>query len=191
MTARLLTSQTLYFVAAYFDCRLSTLAPLHSIRGQNLEEIAERVVEHAWRHSRRDSLAMELTYALPSQVQNDQGPPEEGPAPELNAISLAIPSSIVEELLTGTGSSALPVMPAVHDYLALHTSIHLSRLTLIRVGVANVFLGAPTSTANSSGKASSGEVRLKISRQAEGQGQAALLVAILQQLVRIADEEAW
>lgn len=190
VTGRLLTSQTLSFLAAYFDCRISSLAPLHGIRGKNLQDIAEGVVKHA--RQRTDHLAMELTFALPSKV-NPFGDSSEtiiGPAPELNTISLSVPAKVTEEIMDGR-SHDTPTMPAIHHYLSSHTSIQLSRLTLTRVGIANVYLGAPTSTASPSGKASSGEVRLKISRDADGTCQDDLIEAVLLQFIQVAEKEQW
>lgn len=54
-------------------------------------------------------------------------------------------------------------MPGIQQYLALHASIQLNRLTLVRVGVANIFIGVPTATSLISPTGQiSGEVRLKI-----------------------------
>lgn len=189
IAARTLTSQTLYFVTAYFDCRLSPLAPLHGIRGRNLEELAEAVAAHARKQS--NVLAMELTYALPDTVDPfDDEQIMEGPAPELNTISLSVPGQVTEELLQGS-SLDTPVMPAIQRYLSEHTSFQLSRLILTRVGVANVYLGAPTSIVTPAGKPSAGELRLKISRDANNESQSNLVETIISQIVQIAGEEEW
>jgi hypothetical protein len=187
--ARLLTSQTLYFVAAYFDCRISPLAPLHGIRGKNLEDIAEGVAAHARKQS--NHLAMELTFALPDRVDSfNDGNTVEGPAPGLNTISLSIPGAVMEELLSDTPPNT-PLMPAVHRYLSMHTSIPLARLTLIRVGVANVYIGTPTSIVTPAGRASTDEVRLKITRDASNESQRRLVETVISQVVRAAAEEGW
>jgi hypothetical protein len=183
VTSRLLTSETLSFVTAYFDCRLSTLPPLHGIRGKNLEDIAESVI--AQRGGQRKQMAMELTFALPSQIHDADGASIDGPAPDLNTINLTIPGPIMEELLTGTALDA-PIMPAIRHYLSSHTSIHLSRLTLTRLGISNVYLGAPASI-----KTTGGEVRLKISHDADGQPLEVLILTVLRELIRIAGEEEW
>jgi hypothetical protein len=189
VAARLLTSQTLYFVTAYFGCRISPLAPLHGIRGRNLEDLAEAVAGNARKHS--NLLAMELTFALPDVVDPlDDGRIVEGPAPELNTISLSVPGQVTEELLQGA-SLDTPVMPAIQRYLSEHTSLQISRLTLTRVGVGNVYLGAPTSTVTPAGRPSTGEVRLKISRDASNGSQRDLIETVVSQIVRTASQEHW
>lgn len=61
-----------------------------------------------------------------------------------------------------------PFLPALQHYLASVTSIQLDRLTLVRVGIANIYLGSPTNaTLTSSNGQSSGEVRLKINASAK------------------------
>lgn len=189
VTGRLLTSQTLSFLAAYFDCRISSLAPLHGIRGKNLEDITEGVVRHA--RQKTDHLALELTFALRSRVRPySDSETINGPAPDLNIISLSVPGQISEELMGGS-SLDTPAMPAINRYLSSHTSILLSHLTLTRAGIANVYLGAPTTAVTSSGKLSNGEVRLKISRDADGTSQVELIEAILLQFINVAEKEEW
>ncbi|UZJ56015.1 hypothetical protein CBS101457_005335 [Exobasidium rhododendri] len=183
VTSRLLTVQTLSFLAAYFDCRLSTVPPLHGIRGKNLEDIAEKVVHQA--RGQRKTMTMDLTFALPSQVTAEVDSNLEGPSPDLNTISLSIPGPIIEELIQGTPFDT-PIMPAIHHYLSSHTSIHLSKLTLTRLGIGNVYLGAPSSI-----KSGGGEVRMKLSRDADSQSQEDMIFTVLRELVRIAGEEEW
>lgn len=57
----------------------------------------------------------------------------------------------------------MPILPGIQQYLALHTSLQLDRLTLVRAGVENIFIGVPTATTLiSSAGQTSGEVRMKI-----------------------------
>lgn len=112
MTARLLIAHALDFISRYFDCRMSQQAPLCSIRGANLESMAEAIVRHHRIAARTgtgmaldvDHFGVDLGFALPTQLPSDlQLDLRSGPAPDLNLISLTVPAAVVKELMRGAG----------------------------------------------------------------------------------------
>jgi hypothetical protein len=100
----------------------------------------------------------------------------------------------------------MPILPGIQQYLALHASLQLHRLTLVRAGIANIFIGVPTATTliSSTGQIS-GEVRLKISPIGKGQMdkraqcssqeianlERERIGVVLRQLVLLSEEDDW
>lgn len=170
---RALMTHALDFVMRYFDCRTSPLGPLSLLRGHALKGLAEAVLrnvrlagDNVWSQDAEHSI--DVSYALPVTVaQGEQHEPKPkrprtcpGPAPDLNSVTLSVPFAVVEELLRGTRPDT-PLFPAIEQYLTHHTSLQLDRLTLVRLGIAGIYVGAPSSSTLATSSLVSGEVRLK------------------------------
>lgn len=180
-----------------------------------------------------DNFGIDLGFALPTQILCDLpqngNTIEDGPAPHLNLISLTVPAKDVKALMTGTRQGKdlfmkkfilliiadllsflyhkdKPILPGIQQYLALHASLQLNRLTLVRAGIANIFIGVPTATTliSSTGQIS-GEVRLKIAPIGRGQTDRRTQIStqqignvereririVLRQLILLSEKDDW
>jgi hypothetical protein len=227
-TARLLVSHVLEFIERYFDCRISQQKPMCSIRGPALQRLADAIVDDLQKVADDHDLSAEafslqnhpldLGYAVPAYLHDGDVPQTadsygartaalavvEGPAPMLNLITLTVPVAVVSSYLQSEDSGS-SLVSAVQDYLAEHTSLMPQNLTLVRIGIAGVFIGSPTTTsliASGQRGQTNGEVRLKLNaiqqlrqrgrdRKQHSPFEAARIAGILRELVKIAEEDDW